>query len=78
MEMGERNVGDIDKAVRAALALVFIGSYVTGSVPMPWSYVLLLLGLLLVGTAAYGTCLVYSVLGISTCPGGYLKKRRAK
>jgi hypothetical protein len=75
MKIGERNVGDIDRAARAVLAIIFIGAYIQGAVQFPWSYIALLVGLILVGTAAYGTCLIYTLFGLSTCPAGKRKRQ---
>ena len=67
MKFGEKNVGEIDKAARAILGIVFLGAYVGNYVAQPWAYVVLALGLVMVGTAAYGTCPLYSLVGINTC-----------
>jgi len=67
MKMGEKNVGEMDKAARAALGIAFLCMYIVNYVAQPWSYVLLALGLIMVATAAYETCPLYSALGISTC-----------
>lgn len=61
--MFKNNVGTIDRIVRVAvglglLAIVFVGP----KTPFGW------LGLIPLATAALGTCPLYSVLGISTCP----------
>ncbi len=61
--MFKNNVGSIDRAVRVAiglglLAIVFVGP----KTPFGW------LGLIPLATAALGTCPLYSILGLSTCP----------
>lgn len=61
--MFKNNVGSIDRAVRVALglgllAIVFVGP----KTPFGW------LGLIPLATAALGTCPLYSILGVSTCP----------
>lgn len=60
--MFKNNVGTIDRVVRLAvglglLAIVFVGP----KTPFGW------LGLIPLATAAFGTCPLYSVLGINTC-----------
>jgi Protein of unknown function (DUF2892) len=61
--MFKHNVGTIDRALRVALglgllAIVFVGP----KTPFGW------LGLIPLATAALGTCPLYSILGLSTCP----------
>jgi hypothetical protein len=61
--MFKNNVGTIDRALRVAiglglLAIVFVGP----KTPFGW------LGLIPLATAALGTCPLYSILGLSTCP----------
>jgi hypothetical protein len=61
--MFKNNVGTIDRAIRVALglgllAIVFVGP----KTPFGW------LGLIPLATAALGTCPLYSILGLSTCP----------
>ena len=67
MKIGEKNVGEIDKAARAALGIILLCIYVGNYVAQPWPFVALVLGLAIVATGAYGTCPIYSLLGISTC-----------
>lgn len=61
--MLKQNVGTIDRAVRViiglgAIALVFVGP------TTPWGW----LGLIPLLTATLGTCPLYTLLGISSCP----------
>lgn len=61
--MLKQNVGTIDRALRlivgaGLIALVFVGP----RTPYGW------FGLIPLLTAALGTCPLYSVLGMSTCP----------
>jgi len=62
------NVGTLDRAVRIALAIVFSILYFTGTVSGTAGVVLLVLGAALVLTAVVGTCGLYSIFDISTCP----------
>jgi hypothetical protein len=66
--MMKKNVGNIDRIVRILLALVFGYLYFTGAVTGLVGTVLLVLGGIFVLTALLGTCPIYSVLGMSTCP----------
>ena len=62
------NVGSIDKMVRIALAVVFAILYFTGTVTRTLGIVLLVLGAVFLFTALMGSCPLYSIFGISTCP----------
>lgn len=67
-----QNVGATDRQLRTALGAIFgVGSLATlagvGSLPTVLSPVLGVLALIMLGTAATGTCGLYSVLGVSTC-----------
>jgi len=67
-----QNVGSTDKLVRTALGAVLgIASLGTlaGAVPLPTlaAPVLGVVSLVMLGTAASGTCLLYSLLGVDTC-----------
>jgi hypothetical protein len=57
------NVGGIDRILRATLGLVLVALAATGTIGL-WGYV----GVVLLGTAAFGFCPLYPLLGINTCP----------
>jgi len=64
----KKNVGGIDRIIRAlvgiaALAAFFLG-YATGTI----GYVALVVGVVMLGTAAIGWCPPYALLGINSCP----------
>ena len=61
-------MGTVDRVLRIVLALVFAGLYATGMVQGTVGIVLLVLGGVFVLTSLLGTCPIYSVLGLSTCP----------
>ncbi len=58
------NLGNIERAIRGVLGLVFVGLAALGTVGW-WGYVV---GVILVGTAAVSFCPLWAVLGINTCP----------
>jgi hypothetical protein len=62
------NVGTIDKVIRIALAIVFAVLYFTGTVSGTRGIILLVLGGVFLLTSLMGTCPLYSMVGISTCP----------
>jgi hypothetical protein len=69
----QQNVGAADKRVRIALGAVLgIASLGTlgGAVPLPElaAPALGVVALVMLGTAATGTCGLYALLGVDTCP----------
>ena len=74
MKFGEKNMGEIDRAARALLAMAFLGAYAGGYVAQEWAYAALALGFVMIATAAYESCPLYSVLGMSTCAAKKGKK----
>ncbi|MFC7325631.1 DUF2892 domain-containing protein [Halorubrum rutilum] len=68
-----QNVGSTDRRVRTALGAVLGGlSFATlgGAAPLPAlaAPVFGVASLLMLGTAATGTCALYSLFGVDTCP----------
>lgn len=64
--MFKKNVGTIDRVVRIIIGLAAIGLffYLPDSAWRWW----LLIGVVPLVTGLVGTCPIYSVLGLSTCP----------
>jgi hypothetical protein len=62
------NVGTIDKVIRISMAIVFAVLYFTGTVSGTLGIILLVLGGVFLLTSLMGTCPLYSIVGISTCP----------
>jgi hypothetical protein len=61
------NIGFVDLFVRFVVGLTLIIMKFIGELPSgEWGAVLLLTGLILVGTAALGKCPIYHVLGLSS------------
>ena len=58
-----RNEGTIDRVLRIVLGLVLLSLVFIGPLT-PWGWI----GLVPLVTGLIGTCPVYSVLGVSTCP----------
>ncbi len=60
-----RNVGTIDRAVRIVVGLALIaGFFLNPEASLRWLY---LIGIVPLATGVFGTCGLYSVLGINTC-----------
>ena len=66
MQIGEKNVGMIDRVVRIILGIVLIGVFALNMVAAPWSYLVVLIGLIALVTGAVGTCPLYSLIGFTT------------
>ncbi|MEZ5173761.1 MAG: DUF2892 domain-containing protein [Bacteroidia bacterium] len=62
------NVGNIDKAIRIILAIVFAALYFTGTVSGTVGIILLVLGGVFVATSLISFCPLYAIFGMSTCP----------
>lgn len=57
-----KNEGTADRVVRVALGLALIALAATGTSAWGW------LGLVPLATGLLGSCPLYSILGINTCP----------
>lgn len=57
------NVGGIDRALRIVIGLGLIGLAATGRVGI-WGWI----GVLPLFTGLFGTCPLYRLLGVNTCP----------
>jgi hypothetical protein len=66
LNIGEKNVGTIDRVVRIIVGIAFLAGFALNMVAAPLSYLVALVGLIALVTGAIGTCPAYSVLGIST------------
>ncbi len=64
----KKNVGMIDRMFRVVFGIAFITSSLLFLAP-PLSYLLMLLGTILIVTGLWGRCWVYKYLGITTCGG---------
>lgn len=62
------NMGKADRILRPLLAIVFIALYFTGTVTGTLGIVLLVLAAVFILTSVMGTCPLYSLFGIRTCP----------
>ncbi len=61
-----KNVGTVDRIIRIALGLALIaGFFLNADAGWRWLY---LIGLVPLMTGLAGSCGLYSLIGISTCP----------
>jgi hypothetical protein len=64
--MFKRNEGTIDRALRVILGLALIAGYfMNGDGAYSWLY---LIGIVPLVTGLIGSCPLYTILGINTCP----------
>jgi Protein of unknown function (DUF2892) len=59
----QKNEGTLDRVLRVGAGVLLIGLAMTDTVG-PWGYV----GIVPLITGALGTCPLYAMLGINTCP----------
>ena len=64
----KQNMGSIDRILRIIFAAVFGLLYFNGIVTGTWGIVLLVLGGVFVLTSLAGSCPLYSIFGLNTCP----------
>lgn len=63
----QKNVGSIDRAIRALVGIALLAVYFIGGLQGALGIVALVAGIVMLGTAAIGWCPPYSLLGINTC-----------
>lgn len=63
--MFKQNVGQTDRVIRILLGLALLTLTVVGEGTLRWAG---LIGIVPLATAALGSCPVYTLLGLSTCP----------
>jgi hypothetical protein len=57
----KNNTGKVDRVIRVVVGVLLVGNVFTGlQTPIGW------IGLILIVTGLFGTCPVYSLLGINT------------
>jgi hypothetical protein len=66
MKIGEKNVGMIDRVIRIIFGIILMYLFIGNMVAAPWSYLVALIGLILLVTGIVGTCPLYSILGMNT------------
>lgn len=64
--MLQKNVGQTDRVIRLIVGAVLLVGFFALSSTLAW--VSLILGVVLLATAAMSSCGLYSLFGINTCP----------
>ncbi len=63
--MFTKNVGSIDRVVRIVIGLALLaGFFLNADAAYRWLY---LIGLVPLATGIFGSCAIYSLIGINTC-----------
>lgn len=62
------NMSNLDRMLRFFGAIIIIALYYTGTVIGSLGIIGLVLAIVLLGTAIFGNCPLYTLLGIRTCP----------
>jgi len=65
MKFGEKNVGGMDRIVRVPVGLILLFGGYFYLAPI-LSYLVMLVGLVMLGTVVFQTCGLYSIVGVST------------
>ena len=65
--MFQKNVGTTDRTIRGIVGALLVLAYLLGWTTGTLGVILLIVGAVLLGTAALGTCPPYAMLGINTC-----------
>lgn len=62
-----KNVGTIDRSIRALVGIAAIAAYAMEMVAGTLGIVTLVVGIAMLGTSAIGWCPPYAILGINSC-----------
>jgi hypothetical protein len=62
------NMGNIDRSVRAIIALILGILAFTGGMTGSWAIAVYIVAIIFILTSVVGFCPLYSVFGFSTCP----------
>ena len=63
----KKNMGNADRIIRIAVAIVFGILYFTGTITGALGIILLIFGVVFVLTSFVGFCPLYALLGMNTC-----------
>lgn len=69
VKIGEKNVGSLDRVVRIVVGIAFLAGFALNMVASPLSWLVALVGLILLVTGIAGTCMLYSIIGVNTAAG---------
>ena len=70
----KRNMGNVDRAIRAAVGLGIIYAYAYDYIPEKAMPILLIIAIVFLLTSLFAFCPLYRLFGISTCSHKRLKQ----
>jgi len=65
--MFAKNMGSTDRIIRSIIGVVLLAAYFLGWVTGVLGVIALIVGIVLLATAALGSCPPYGLFGINTC-----------
>lgn len=65
--MFKNNMGGTDRAIRAIVGIILVALFFMGTVTGVLGWIALIVGIVLLATAALGWCPPYMLFGINTC-----------
>lgn len=66
--MLKTNEGTVDRGLRVIVGIVLLALYIMGTVTGALAWGALIVGIIALVTGLVGTCPLYMLLGVSTCP----------
>lgn len=64
----KNNMGNTDRIIRVLIAAVIAVLFINNTITGIFAYILLAIGVIFLLTSLIGSCPLYSLLGINTCP----------
>ena len=64
----KNNMGNTDRIIRVLIAAVIAVLFINNTITGIFAYILLAVGVIFLLTSLIGSCPLYSLLGINTCP----------
>ena len=62
----KENMGNVDRIIRATIAVIFVTAFYNGIISGPFGNISLAVAVIFLNTAIFGICPVYSLFAINT------------